>query len=121
MTTTKLTAKTLPKNLRTIDGYQGRTWCAEVCTEVTIPSDAGLWSGGSRDQYFYLRLSDGATVMASSAAAPWSMERVDNTVRLAPGYAVVEHTIFCGKDLGLRFYVHPDDVARLLPQNTTKG
>lgn len=116
----KLTATLLPKNFRTINGYKGRTWRAEIKTEVTIPSDAGLWSGGSRDQFFYLRLADGATVMASSKAAPWSMERADNTVKLTPGFALVEHTIAYGKDLGLRFYIHPEDVAKLLPENTNR-
>ena len=33
---------------------------------------------------------------------------------------MVEHTIFCGKDHGLTFYVHPDSAAKLLPSESVE-
>jgi hypothetical protein len=46
--------------------------------------------------------------------APWG-DRKDRKIDLKPGYLVICHTIFCGKDLGLTFFVHPDNAAKLLP------
>ena len=34
---------------------------------------------------------------------------------LRPDLAIVEHSIFCGKDMGLTFYIHPSDAPQLLP------
>jgi hypothetical protein len=39
----------------------------------------------------------------------------DINVTLKPGFAVLEHSIFCGKDMGLTFYLHPDNATKLLP------
>jgi hypothetical protein len=75
-----------------------------------------LWSGGSRDTYTIVRLSDGAAIQGSdNMSSPWDQSRRDRTVTLEPGVAVVEHTIFQGKDLGLTFYIHPSDAAAMLP------
>lgn len=103
----------VPQHLR--GDYSGNKFRAESCTEVTIPMDAGLWSGGSRETYRHVRLSDGAMVDAvNHNEAPWG-NRKERTIKLEPGFCVVKHIIFCGKDLGLAFYVHPDDVAKILP------
>lgn len=100
-------------------GYDGRKFQAIVCEQVTIPMDAGLWSGGSRETYRVIRMDDGATVDAvNHNAAPWNNSRREITVRLEPGICVVQHSMFCGKDMGLRFYVHADNAAKLLPAPT---
>ena len=112
MNSSKILSRFVPKNLRTIDGYKGRTFRFASTETVEIPMDAGLWSGGSCERYFYLRLSDGMTVTAHSKDSPWNIDRRDNAVRLSKGFALVEHSHFCGKDLGLTFYVHPDDVGQ---------
>ncbi len=96
--------------------YAGKQFKARVCETMTIPMTAGLWEGGSRDTFQVIRLDDGATVDAvQHNAAPWNAARRDIEVKLVPGIAVVEHTIFCGNDMGLTFYVHPDNAAKLLP------
>jgi len=118
--TIKLSAREVPANLRKIDGYSGRTFRMESTLSVEIPADAGLSSGGTIERFFYLRLADGAIVRADGASlAPWSVERRANTVTLAPGFAIVERSFFCGKDCGLRFYVHPENVARFLTAGVT--
>lgn len=113
--TTYLKREQVPAHLR--EGYNGQSFEAEATTTVTIPRDAGLWSGGSRDVYRYIRLEDGKGAMAHNPnAAPWDAHRDrDFTATLVPGVAVVRHTWFCGKDHGLTFYVHPSDAAKLLP------
>jgi hypothetical protein len=103
----------VPAQLR--GSYSGKTFKAKVCETVTIPASAGLWEGGSRDTYKAIDFETGNEVLVSSDAAPWDRSRAENTVTLSPRFCVVEHTIFCGKDMGLTFYVHPESAAKLLP------
>lgn len=96
--------------------YTGTKFQAVVCETVTIPADAGLWSEGSRETFKVVRLADGAALDAANhAAAPWDGTRRDVVVRLEPGIAVVEHSFFRGKDMGLRIHVCPTDAAPMLP------
>jgi hypothetical protein len=113
MQTIHLEPAQVPAALR--GGYQGKMFKARVCEEMTIPADAGLWSGGSRSTYRLVDMNSGATVEAvNHNAAPWD-GRGDRPVTLKPGYAVVVHSTFCGKDMGLTFYVHPANAAAMLP------
>jgi hypothetical protein len=118
MQTIHLEPNQVPQALRR--SYSGKKFKAKVCEQVTIPADAGLWSGGTRSTYRYVRLTDGETVpVPGQDAAPWD-NRKEHTVTLSPGYAVVEHSIFCGADMGLTFYVHPDNAAAMLPAPDTE-
>jgi hypothetical protein len=104
----------VPAQLR--DGYTGKKFKAIVTTQVTINSQAGIWSCGSVDRFRFIHLETGKHVVASdNMSAPWDASRKDQTITLEPGFAVVEHSIFSGKDMGLTFYVHPDNAAKLLP------
>ena len=47
-----------------------------------------------------------ATAERQATGNPYGLAIYD--VTLTPGFAVVEHCIFCGKDLGYRIYVSPD-------------
>lgn len=115
MTTVHLDPAQVPAHLQRIAGYSGRTFKARIVEQMTIPASAGLWDGGSRETYHAIRLADGASVPAADhAAAPWD-DRRENRVNLAPGFAVVERTMFQGRDLGLTFYLHPQDAAPMLP------
>lgn len=109
-----LDSNMVPAHLR--QSYNGKMFKAQVCESVTIPMTAGLWEGGSRDTYSVVRLADGATIEPINRnAAPWDGSRRETIIKLEPGIAVIEHSIFCGKDMGLRFYVHASDAAKLLP------
>jgi hypothetical protein len=46
--------------------------------------------------------------------APWGTRR-EIEVKLDNGKAVVEHSIHCGKDEGLTFYIHPSNAIGLIP------
>lgn len=101
-------------------GYSGTKFRAEPCEQVYIPSDAGLWSGGSRTTYSAIELISGRELpLPDQHLAPWDKERTEKRIPLKPGFAVIRHQMFCGKDMGLTFFVHPEDVAKLLPSNTT--
>jgi hypothetical protein len=104
----------VPASLR--GDYSGKMFKAVVCTETTIPSDAGLWSGGTRDHYSAIDFTTGQQVaIPGQQSSPWNEARRDVVMELKPGFAIVRHSFFCGKDMGLTFYVHPDNAAKLLP------
>ena len=116
MSTTYLDKAQVPAFLRA--GYTGNRFRAIACETVSIPSDAGLWSNGSRDTYNALNFSLGASAsLPGQSSAPWDSTRSDRSVSLKPGFAIVKHSTFCGKDMGLTFYVHPADIAALLPSD----
>jgi hypothetical protein len=98
--------------------YTGNKFHAHAANSVTIPSDAGLWSGGSRTFYSAVELSSGRSMpIPDQHLAPWD-DRQSKDVLLKPNFAIVKHVTFQGKDLGLTFYVHPSDIAALIPDNS---
>lgn len=114
MTTIYLDRKEVPAALR--GSYTGNKFQVVVTESVTIPADAGLWSGGSRDHYQIVELFSAERRNAPNQHLdPWTSARQDRKVELREGYAVVEHSIFCGKDLGLTIYINPVNAAALLP------
>jgi hypothetical protein len=118
-----LDSKLVPASLRC--GYTGKKFKAHVCETVRVPADAGLWSGGSREVFTMLRIGDGASLpLPGRDAAPWGdarrvedapPARCERVIALTPGIAVVCHSYFCGNDMGLVFYLHPQDAAPMLP------
>jgi len=113
MTAIYLDPNQVPAYLR--GGYNGKHLKAIVCDSMVIPMTAGLWDGGSRDTYRGVNLVDGRAMdMPGQQEAPWG-NRQEHKITLQPGFAIVEHSIFCGKDMGLTFYVHPSNAAALLP------
>jgi hypothetical protein len=113
-----LEANQVPNHLKF--GYSGKSFKAEVCEKVYIPSYAGNWDSGSRDTYSAIELATGKSIAASNNySAPWDNDRKDQHIALRSGFAVIRHSIFCGRDMGLTFYVHPEDAVKLLPQQTS--
>jgi hypothetical protein len=104
----------IPAHLRA--GYNGNKFKARAALSITIRSDAGLWSGGTRDFYYMIRLADGANcAFPGHQNAPWNIERVDKEISIDPGFAIVRHSHFCGDDMGLEYYINPVDIAKLVP------
>jgi len=99
----------------TFPSYNGRKFEIIVTDTVCISGDN--WSGGSRSTYVAFTLSTDP----QSAPLPrndWRASSVPS-VALAPGFGIAEHVLFCGKDLGLRFHIHPENAAPLLPAGDT--
>lgn len=114
MKTIYLDPKVIPLHLK--GPYNGEMFKALVVTEITIPSRAGLWDSGSRDSYSIIDLATGRTVPGSdNHSSPWNAARKDRPVILEPGFAVVRHSVFRGKDMGLTFYIHPKNTVGLIP------
>ena len=116
MNTIYLDPNQVPYALR--GSYSGKQFRAIVCESVEVPITAGLWDGGSRDEYYFVELATGRSVRPETQnLAPWSGDRRGYQGELPQGVALVCHSIFCGKDSGLTFYIRPDAAAKLLPEN----
>lgn len=70
------------------------------------------WDGGSRYFCKFIELATG-NVLDSHDLPKEALQKQGNAYELAisqvkiiPGYCVIEHTIFCGKDLGYRIYIN---------------
>lgn len=105
----KLAGKDIPKAWKaTFPQYKGRTFSLRV--SETVDMGNGYWSGGSRSTYRAVNLQTGAIENASTVLRNPFAGGADPAlcaVPLNPAYVVVEHVVFCGKDMGLRFHVHP--------------
>lgn len=84
-------------------GYRGRKYQV-IKGEEYHPSN--YWSGGSKTDY-RLILREGLKVLTPPSINPM-VDKV-NKHPIPPGCFVVEHVISCGKDLGIRFIVRPDE------------
>jgi hypothetical protein len=109
---TYLTRDQVPATLR--GAYTGTRFAVQVAETVSVPIDAGLWDGGTRDHYQLVRLADGLTA-ATPGQDLFHDGRKSYAFTLEPGFALVRHSIFQGRDTGLMIWVRPDDVAPLLP------
>src|ERR1051326_83385 len=96
-----------------------RTVKVEPRTRVHI---SDYWDGGSRAYVAFVRLADMTSVPSSALprdACPQQGKPLSLTIaglELAPGFAMVEHVIFRGKDLGYHVSLHPSNVTpNLLP------
>lgn len=98
--------------------YCGRKFRAQIATSVTF-FDVHA-SGGTINKYRLVRLADGCSA-GLETGSPWSSPTEGVAVVIPAGFVVVEHTRFCGQDLGLRFHVHPEDVAHVIAQGETAG
>lgn len=105
----------IPASLR--GGYSGRKFKAVVTSEPVTLSDT-YWDGGTRSTYALINLSTGARLPASGKAlSPPQFGGAVEPIRvnIPSGFALVKHSIFCGKDTGLTIYVRPENAAHLLP------
>ena len=81
------------------------------------------WQGGTRSQYRACDLSGGPL----GSLDKWNQVHPDRNaaeggeIRLPEGAAIVEHSLFCGKDTGLRIYIRPADMPNLLPAPVELG
>lgn len=69
-----------------------------------------FWDGGSKNTYKCVRLLDSQAAVLETGSSPWSAIAEGKMVQLELGYAIVEESIFCGKVMGLRVYLHPANV-----------
>lgn len=95
-------------------GYNGKMFQVKVAESVTL--HGVNWSGGSRNSWAVVSLKDDEKVgRLDNMMAPWDERNPEGTkVELTSEFVVVEHCIFCGKDLGITIYAHPNSIVKEL-------
>lgn len=71
------------------------------------------WDGGSRTYYRAVDLATGRVVDAAWCTSNPLRSEAHGGFTLPRGVALVEHTIFCGRDLGITISVRRDDAGTL--------
>ncbi len=67
------------------------------------------WSGGSRDYWALINLATGKMGFVPENGTPFT-DQIGELQSLPLNCVLGCHTIFCGKDLGITLYVHPDNI-----------
>lgn len=112
----KITGK-LPDDLRrivteTYPDYRGRKYAYNVADH---PLDVrSYWDGGSRSYYTFVELATGRTVAMPAQSAYNAPIKGADAVMLPDGIICVEHSYFCGHDMGIIFHVSPANLPRML-------
>jgi hypothetical protein len=89
--------------------YRGRS-IKLVIQDYVCVTDL-IWGGGTRSVYRAVNLAD-LRASRDTRFLPFpEVTRMEGTYPVPDMVAIVEHTIFCGKDLGLRIYINPANVA----------
>lgn len=106
-TTTKLRKSDIPRELlAAFPDYRGHTYKLDTSGRVWFHDLH--WSGGTRNQYVLVPLATGAKGNKLVTGLPWCSPTEGVCVDIPEGFAVVCHSFFCGKDIGLTIYVsHP--------------
>lgn len=97
----------------TFPAWRGRKYRIRIAD--TFTADGTMWSGGSRSQYVAVCLKGGG--MASVPQERF-LERSDayhEPQAIPADCVVVEHSYFCGKDMGLTIHCPTPAAQRLLP------
>ena len=106
--------------------YRGRRFFVNTATRHRVWD---FWDRGSRDYTTFYNLATGQIVSANAIAKghPEAMQKPGNPynlpisqepVELPDNVVVVLHSIFCGKDRGIRIIVRPDNLGKFLPETT---
>lgn len=73
------------------------------------------WNGGSKDSFAFYRLDTGESIAVHSNHPYFEPDQPSTLAELPSNVVLVQHTIFCGKDLGLALY---GNLAPMLPVPT---
>ena len=94
-------------------GYSGRTFQVSIAGAVVFHDTN--WGGGTRNRYIAVPLAHDGKPNYLPDFAPWSNPVEGKTVSIPAGWTIVEHTVFCGHDMGITVHVGTGDMAKVLP------
>jgi hypothetical protein len=106
------TAQARPFAKAAFPNYHGRKF--KIIFAPTVTFYDTNWSGGTKNTYVAVA-SDGRTALLK-VPAPWVNQIEGKTVEVPENAVIVEHTIFCGEDVGLRIYANPCHLPKWLPE-----
>ena len=96
--------------------YGGRIFKFEARDSVAL--SGSYWDGGSRSSYVGINLETRKSVAVPQFDPPQFGGPIETPkVVLRPNFAIVEHSFFCGKDMGLTFYIHPSDAPQMITES----
>jgi len=95
----------------TFPEYRGRTISVDFTPAITFHDTN--WGGGSRNQYHAIGLNGESQRL--SVNAPWANPVEGKRIDMPTTALIVKHSIFCGHDLGITIYAHPQNAPRWLP------
>ena len=87
--------------------YRGRKFRYDTRIPTKLES---YWSEGSRDSYAFVELKTGKVAAVQSNHPFFEAGRPSELKALPAGFVIVEHSIFCGKDMCLTVYVNACDI-----------
>lgn len=100
----------------TFPAYRGRSVCVVAAESLTLHNTQ--WSGGSRTQYVLISLRPIKAMPIPSAPFLQHSQMHETPQEIRPGFAIVSHSYFCGKDGGLTIYLHPSEMPKRLKAET---
>ena len=90
-----------------------------VKTDGTVSIQDTAWNGGSRSSYVAIAINAGTFERIADVRRVNPLrERDERTIPIPVDVAIVEHSIFLGKDHGCTVYLHPNNVNALLAAET---
>jgi hypothetical protein len=103
------------KELGQAVGYTGRKYAFKAVEEVQVKST--YWDGGSRSTWTAVKLSTRQVVPLPKFDPPqFGGPQSIPPIPLEQDMAIIEHSIFCGKDMGLTIYIHPSDSPQMITE-----
>jgi hypothetical protein len=95
----------------TFPEYKGRKVSVELTDKAYLDTVGG---GGTYDRAVAVSLRDGS-VAGLPLVSPFSLDYAAQQagIALPQGVALVVHSMFCGKDAGIRIYIAPTTIAAL--------
>jgi hypothetical protein len=94
--------------------YRGRKWQFQFATEYHLQN---YWSGGTIYEAVAINLATGEVIAPVWETTNPFSSVAHQTVEIPPDVAIIEHIRFCGKDMGIRFHLHPTNAtAKFLPR-----
>jgi hypothetical protein len=82
--------------------YNGRKFSAEVKSKYYL---SNYWDGGSRNYMVAIDLLTGRIAEPSHGSTVPFNSIANTCIDIPPGIGILEHSFFCGKDMGVRLYV----------------
>lgn len=97
--------------------YAGRKFKVTIVKPDHTFNLTSGWDGGSRDLYAFVRLTDMKGVQVSNyvGLVGNNFNRSGRDFQLAEGFALVEHSTFMGKDVGLTIYLTEENATKMIP------
>lgn len=99
--------------------YTGRKYQVQTATKYHL---SNYWSEGSINFAKLARYENGWKVLDAPESTKDPFNKVAHaTIDIPKNGLVVEHSIFCGKDLGITVYIHPESLFITGPKSLTQG